>query len=357
MLSIRGEGKAPTWERLLLLLLLLLQTFNGPLSGTTWKSRYQKKHSPAHVRAPTWWYMPPSRFYGAGGRQQREMHRQSGSMPPQCDHDPFRDSLSSMLWSALTPNLKSLCSPTTKIWKAMQNVESQVVWGGLGVTLGKLLTPTGLAGCCGLVLAYLAVGEKPPSVHLSRQLLWYAVLGTGCSTFPAVPRSTQPSTLRGTVKWVLVNARGKVERVTSVGWQVTLCDPIWHLSSALEVCLRDALYKSTFTLLYFALLHRRSLAMSPFGTAHINSYSTLTETMHLSCTAFNALDGVTPFEFRQELEWEIYSPWAITWHCLHDPMSSCFYTISACDGHTHSHDDIYCASKASHGKNHIYTIA
>jgi len=28
-----------------------------------------------------------------------------------------------------TPNLKSLCSPTMKIWKAMQNVEFGVVWG------------------------------------------------------------------------------------------------------------------------------------------------------------------------------------------------------------------------------------
>jgi len=73
--------------------------------------------------------------------------------------------------------------------------------------LGNLLTPTGLAGHSGLVWAYLAAGEKLPSVRLSRQLLWYAVLGMGCCTFPAVPRSTQPSTLHGTVKWVLVNTR------------------------------------------------------------------------------------------------------------------------------------------------------
>jgi len=37
----------------------------------------------------------------------------------------FSDSLSSvgcdLLWSTCTPNLKSLCSPTTKTWKAMQN--------------------------------------------------------------------------------------------------------------------------------------------------------------------------------------------------------------------------------------------
>ena len=69
------------------------------------------------------------------------------------------------------------------------------------------------------------------AVSVLSQLLWYAVLGTGCSTFPAVPRSTQPSTLRGMVKWVLVNSRGKVGRITSVGWQVTLCDPIWQVIS------------------------------------------------------------------------------------------------------------------------------
>ena len=41
-----------------------------------------------------------------------------------------------------------------------------------------------------------------PALHLSRPPLRYAVLGTGCCTVPAVPRSTQPSNRRGTVKWV-----------------------------------------------------------------------------------------------------------------------------------------------------------
>jgi len=39
------------------------------------------------------------------------------------DHAPFSDSLSSvgwvLLWSTCTPNLKSLYSPTMKIWRAM----------------------------------------------------------------------------------------------------------------------------------------------------------------------------------------------------------------------------------------------
>jgi len=33
-----------------------------------------------------------------------------------------------LLWSTCTPNLKSLCSATTNIWKAMQNAEIGVVW-------------------------------------------------------------------------------------------------------------------------------------------------------------------------------------------------------------------------------------
>ena len=40
-----GKGRC----HLELLLLLLLQLFYGPLSKTTWVSRYQKKHSPTHL--------------------------------------------------------------------------------------------------------------------------------------------------------------------------------------------------------------------------------------------------------------------------------------------------------------------
>jgi len=49
------------------------------------------------------------------------------------DHAHFRNNLSSVCWDLLqsthTPNLGSLCSSTTKIWKAMQNVEIRAVWG------------------------------------------------------------------------------------------------------------------------------------------------------------------------------------------------------------------------------------
>jgi len=48
-------------------------------------------------------------------------------------HASFRDSLPSMgwhlLWSAYLPNLRSLPTPTTKIWRAIQNIENGMVWG------------------------------------------------------------------------------------------------------------------------------------------------------------------------------------------------------------------------------------
>ena len=49
-------------------------------------------------------------------------------------HAPFRDGLSPAGWDMLRqiypPNLKCLSSPITEIWKAPQNVENGVVWGG-----------------------------------------------------------------------------------------------------------------------------------------------------------------------------------------------------------------------------------
>ena len=35
---------------------------------------------------------------------------------------------------------------------------------------------------------------------------------------------------------------GKGGNVSSVGWQVTLCDPIWHVSSRSDVAFRQLLY-------------------------------------------------------------------------------------------------------------------
>jgi len=50
--------------------------------------------------------------------------------------------------------------------------------------------------------------------------------------------------------------------------------------------------------------------------------------------------GVTPLEFSQDL-WhqKTKSPWAIVWHCLHDPTFSRFGTILACDKQTDKQTD------------------
>ena len=49
-------------------------------------------------------------------------------------------------------------------------------------------------------------------------------------TLTAVPGSTQPCTTLGSLNRVLALA-GVGRDVTSAGWQITLCDPMWHVSS------------------------------------------------------------------------------------------------------------------------------
>jgi len=49
-------------------------------------------------------------------------------------------------------------------------------------------------------------------------------------TFTAVPRSAQPCFSPGLAKSITSFGRGKGGSAISAGWQVTLCDPIWHVS-------------------------------------------------------------------------------------------------------------------------------
>jgi len=44
-------------------------------------------------------------------------------------------------------------------------------------------------------------------------------------------RSTQPCIPPGSLNRVPASAGGKGGNITVAGWQVTLCDPIWHVSS------------------------------------------------------------------------------------------------------------------------------
>jgi len=45
------------------------------------------------------------------------------------------------------------------------------------------------------------------------------------------PRSTQPFVLPWSINEYWQYAGGKGVRITSVGWQVILCDPLWHVVS------------------------------------------------------------------------------------------------------------------------------
>jgi len=49
---------------------------------------------------------------------------------------------------------------------------------------------------------------------------------------------------------------GKGWNVTSAGWQVTLCDPIWHVSSSSGEACCELLYPVTLLLYYFKQLSR-----------------------------------------------------------------------------------------------------
>ena len=48
---------------------------------------------------------------------------------------------------------------------------------------------------------------------------------------------------------------GKGGNVTSVGWQVTLCDPMWHVSSRRGVATCELLYTCYLLICYTAKVH------------------------------------------------------------------------------------------------------
>jgi len=81
---------------------------------------------------------------------------------------------------------------------------SQIPDRGCGVTtLGKLFTPTCLCRCKWFS-DWLRCERPRPVMFITIATAMYSLGGHGLRTLHAVPRSTQPSTLRGTIKWVSV---------------------------------------------------------------------------------------------------------------------------------------------------------
>jgi len=97
---------------------------------------------------------------------------------------------------AISPSFNGFsCSFTCRTHLDSRVVEhltfDSTVAGCRATTLGKMFTPTHLAGCSGLVLAYLAeVWETAVSRFIATATAIYTVFGIGCWTFM---QSTQPS--------------------------------------------------------------------------------------------------------------------------------------------------------------------
>jgi len=79
-------------------------------------------------------------------------------------------------------------------------------------------------------------------------------LGHGLHIFTAVPRSTQPC-IPGVAKSSTTFSWGKG------GWQVTLCDSIWHVSSSSDVAMLQCELLHPYTLLCFCFTVPAILAL------------------------------------------------------------------------------------------------
>ena len=93
--------------------------------------------------------------------------------------------------------------------------------------------------------------SAPPTFFNCHDMSWW--LGVGLVIAGSTPgrgaikstRSTQPSIAPGKVNWVPARMAG-VRRgaFTCVGWQVTLCDPIWQVTSrSTEVGSQEEVYR------------------------------------------------------------------------------------------------------------------
>jgi len=97
-------------------------------------------------------------------------------------------------------------------------------------------------------------------------------------------RSTQPCIPLGSLNRVpALTGWGKGGNVTSAGWQVTLCDPIWHVSSRSS----DAFANCYTRLLYFTLLIRGRRDRSDEQSSRqfiLSVITTLLSCTHIACS-------------------------------------------------------------------------
>ena len=82
---------------------------------------------------------------------------------------------------------------------------------------------------------------------------WVTIFGRVPPRYVTKPtRSTQPCIPPGSLNQVLaLIGWGKGGNVTSAGWQVTLCDPVWHVTSRSGEAVCELLY-TRYLLTYFA---------------------------------------------------------------------------------------------------------
>jgi len=71
----------------------------------------------------------------------------------------------------------------------------------------------------------------------------------------------------------LLTGWGKGGNVTSAGWQVILCDPIWHVSSCSGEACGELLYPVTYLLTYITSnVQGAPIKNNPLGKIHYLSY-------------------------------------------------------------------------------------
>jgi len=101
---------------------------------------------------------------------------------------------------------------------------------------------------------------SPRTVVFAANATVICSLGHGLCTFTAVPRSTQPCIPPGSLNRASAQLYpsfgwSKGGNFTSVGWQVTLCDPIWHVCSGSGVAMLHCEQRSQHVITTSLVLH------------------------------------------------------------------------------------------------------